>query len=482
MIEQVLAKVKTTIADHKLIQKGDRVIVGFSGGPDSVCLLHVLVNLREEMNLELHAVHMNHNIRPGEADEDQRYSESFCEKYGVTFHAFTCYAEAEASDKGITTEEAGREARYKAYEATRQALGGTGKVALAHNKNDQAETILMRLLRGTGPDGLAAMEYKRGDGIVRPLLDVSRSEIEDYCRVLGLSPRIDSTNLKPIYQRNKIRLELIPFLEENYNPNVLDALVRLGSVAKEDRDYFRAVITDLMQDIVEISDKQEAFINRSAYMDLSPVVSKRLINQTLKDIGMDRDITAYHLTEADNMIRTGQAGNQMDFPLNFKMTLTYNQVKLERGSGPKNESTSFVHPLEVERCTAIPEIGATIESKLVEVSTEKREEFLLCAKEHMKNSGNSVTYLDYSKITNPATLIIRTRQAGDYFRPPGMKGRKKIQDYLVDRKIPRDKRGEIPMLCVGNEVLWIPGFGSSENFKIDEESSRVLCLEIIFSL
>ncbi|MEL7658659.1 MAG: tRNA lysidine(34) synthetase TilS, partial [Bacillota bacterium] len=227
----ITEKVKTTIVNNSLIEKGEHIVIGLSGGPDSVCLFHILYRLKDDFDISLHAVHINHGLRPGAADEDQKYTEALCADYQVPCHSFSFDVNGIAKEAGISSEDAGRQVRYRSFfEVALEIERKTGrsvKIAVAQNRNDQAETILMRILRGTGTDGLCGIEYLRkekGKGtIIRPLLDISREEIEEYCRENHLNPQIDLTNLKPIYTRNKIRLELLPYLRDNFNTNITAA-------------------------------------------------------------------------------------------------------------------------------------------------------------------------------------------------------------------------------------------------------------------
>ena len=247
MIKKVKKKIRRTIDEHQLIEKDDVVILGLSGGPDSLCLFDVLLDLSKEIGFELHGAHINHMFRPGAADEDQMFVENLCTNSGIC-----CWSKVEdcnslAKELRITGEEAGRKVRYDFFADIASSLIYEGtpedkiKVAIAHNRDDQAETVLFRILRGTGTDGLAGIDYtninERGSKIIRPLLDVPRTEIEAYCEQRQLEPRIDATNFEMDYGRNKIRLDVIPFLEKNYNPNMKDVLVRMGDISREDRNF-----------------------------------------------------------------------------------------------------------------------------------------------------------------------------------------------------------------------------------------------------
>ena len=351
MLEQ---KVKEIIEKKALLQKGAKIVVGVSGGPDSVCLLHVLCELSGPWDLKLHAVHVNHCIRGAEADGDQKYTEELCRSLGVPCTVFTFDVRKQACEEGLTTEEMGRALRYDAFEKIRQEMladdiknGGTAfaRIAVAQNQNDQAETVLMRILRGTGLDGLAAMEYTRDGRIIRPLLEISRAEIEEYCAQKGLEPRTDSTNLTPDYTRNKIRLELIPYLRENYNENLLSGLSRLARSASEDKAFLYECVEKASADIVRADERydeagsleSERRIDRSGYRTLSPAIGKRLILQNLKDIGLLQDVTSVQLERADALIRSGGTGDLMDFPHSFGLRIAYEDALLFTPAVKKKE-------------------------------------------------------------------------------------------------------------------------------------------------
>lgn len=241
----VKQKVFETIKKHDLLQNGMHIVLGLSGGPDSVCLFDVLCEIACEMNLTIHPVHVNHKFRPGAAEEDQEYVEALCRQRGLVCRSFVVDCNQLAREEGLTSEEAGRKARYEAFIKTAAEIAGHAAqekivIAVAQNANDQAETILFRVLRGTGTDGLAGIAYKRYEGdvpVIRPLLDVTREEIENYCEARNLSPRIDHTNKEAIYARNKIRLELLPYLAENFNANIIETIDRLGRNAACDKEF-----------------------------------------------------------------------------------------------------------------------------------------------------------------------------------------------------------------------------------------------------
>ena len=234
----IFEKVLSTINKYKLIENGDKIVLGLSGGPDSVCLLHILYRLKEKLDIEVYAAHLNHQIRGIEAQKDALYITQLCENLGVTSFVKSIDVPKYCKENGLSVEEGARKLRYEMFEEIKQKTK-SNKIAIGHNLNDQAETILMRIMRGTGLQGLRGIEYIRDNNIIRPILDIDRKDIEAYCEEYELNPRIDHTNLETIYTRNKIRLELIPYMKDNFNPNVIESIVRMSNSLKTDSDYIQ---------------------------------------------------------------------------------------------------------------------------------------------------------------------------------------------------------------------------------------------------
>ena len=233
-------KVMQTINTYQMIKEGDKIVIGVSGGPDSMTLLNILNNFKEKLNITIYVAHINHGIRI-EADEETEYVKKFCEKIEIPFFAKKIKVEEEARRLKIGTEEAGRNIRYEFFEEVAKKVGAN-KIATAHNANDNAETVLMNLLRGTSIVGLKGIEKVRDGKFIRPIIECERSEIEEYCKENNLNPRYDKTNLENIYTRNRIRNELIPYLQKEFNPNIIEGINRLSSLAKEEEEFLRKIV------------------------------------------------------------------------------------------------------------------------------------------------------------------------------------------------------------------------------------------------
>ena len=313
-------RVRKTIEENALIKKGDRLVLGLSGGPDSLCLLHILADLRKPFGFELYALHLNHLMRGKQAEEDALWLEKHCCGLDVGFKVVKCDVNAKAAAEGICVEEAGRHARHEALAAYAAELGGAG-IVFAHNRDDQAETVLMRILRGTGVHGLAAMEYKRRDGVIRPLLDTSRAEIEAYCEKHGLKPLWDSTNASLDYTRNRIRLQLLPELAEEYNPSIKDGLARLASNARDDDDYLNAEAMRIYAHMAPEINDGTVSLSAKALAGLHPAVYQRVVRMAFAEIGLAEDIAGVHLDALRRVLESGAGGKVVEFPSGYSVSV-----------------------------------------------------------------------------------------------------------------------------------------------------------------
>ena len=467
---EVRSRIARTIRDRDLITAGDLVILGLSGGPDSSCLFDVLLSLREEMGFSLRTVHVNHGLRPGVCDEEQAFVESWCRREGVPCRAIRVDCHAYAEEHGLTDEEAGRELRYAAFYAEavlwRRDLEGSPKdgaavkICVAQNENDQAETILQRLVRGTGTDGLAGIPYKRkGDEdtlIVRPLLDVDRKSIEDYCLERDLSPRIDQSNLEPVYTRNKIRLELLPYLRDNFNPNIEETLARMGRIAAEDKAYLAAESERALAQLTTERDDTMFGMSRGRLAGLDPAIRHRVVRLALKELGLDRDVERTHLLAADRLLTSGKSSGTTEFPAGYTLRVSYETAEfLAPGQAPMLEE---------------PEIRVRTRTAAGFYPGKGQAVFDLDALEQALPKGESLNTM----------LELRTRRPGDRIRTKG--GTKTIQDLFVDDKVPAHLRDRLYLVAVGSEVLWIPRLPSgprySASYPFGPETARVLILEL----
>ena len=274
--------VRKTIYKHKMIDRDDKIVIGVSGGHDSMTLLYVLESLKEELKFEIVVAHINHGIRGEEADEDEQYVKSISQELGLPFYSCKVNMDEYAKEHKLTSEESGREIRYDFFRKTLKGVGGT-KIAVAHNKNDQAETLIMRFMRGTGIDGLRGMEFKTRD-IIRPLLEVERSDIEKYCEDSGLLPRIDYTNAMPIYGRNKIRLELLPYIEETFNSGIINTLYRTSEIMKIDSDFLMKYSEEKFLESLKKSSSSSVVLDIKKISVLDEAIKTRVIRHAIEHL------------------------------------------------------------------------------------------------------------------------------------------------------------------------------------------------------
>ncbi len=453
-----------TIKEHKLIQSGDILLLGLSGGPDSLCLLDILNKLQSELSFSLYALHVNHQIRGAEADRDMFCCVQNCKDRNIKLTVKIANIPEIAKRDGISEEDAGRRIRQKALrdkstDLKKEFPDSRVRVVLAHNKDDQAETVLMRILRGTGVHGLGAMEYERADGVIRPLLDVARVDIEEYCSENNLNPCIDSTNSVPEYTRNKVRLELIPLLEKEFNPNLKEGLIRLADAAREDDAYLNSIAKRSMPEIIvkgehkSTDDFNSMPLKQLAEMD--PAVAKRVIKMMFARCGLKTDISAVHMNALLGAIEN-RSNATIEFPKGYKAIISYDKLsfKSPESTGDSNDDKEKV--LKVS-CRVFP---------IEELPPLKTLNKNCCALDALK------------LLARDCDIYVRTRRPGDKIRPLGGPGTKKLQDYMTDAKIPREERDSIKLLCCDHTVLWVKGYTISDLCKVDDDTDFVLVTKI----
>jgi len=467
MVEETILR---AVDAHNLIKENQHIVIGLSGGPDSVCLFHVLTKLSSEMNLTIHPVHVNHQIRPGDAEHDQHYVEKLCSDMGLEPRVVVFDCNKMAAEEGMTSEEAGRKVRYGAFDEEAERLVESGvpgdmiRIAVAHNADDQAETILFRLLRGTGTDGLAGMEYSRRDEdgflIIRPMLDVWKKDILEYCREQKLDPCMDYTNEQAVYARNRIRLELIPYLEE-YNPNIRDAVVRLGRVASMDREYLEGEAESALASMIREQTEEEILMDGQRLRNLGTPVRRRALALALKKIGLTEDVGFVHFEEADQVIFSDKPSARLDLPHGYYLTKVYGDVRAATGTRADEEE---------------------IRTELSVISAEEYGEQKLTKGSFAAFDADALA-AEYGPDFQ-SMVRIRNRERGDYLAITG--GKKKLQDLFVDAKVPKDKRDELWFVAIGREVLFLPALEGlldrsrySAGYIIHDATKNVFLVEII---
>ncbi|MBQ2891210.1 MAG: tRNA lysidine(34) synthetase TilS [Clostridia bacterium] len=458
----VSEKVRLTIEENEMIKKGDKVLVALSGGADSVCLTHVLYGLSKKMGFSLYAAHLNHGIRGEEADKDEKFSKSFCDSLKVPFLAKTVNAVEIAKEQGITVEEAGRQERYAFFREV-CALGGQNVIATAHHRDDAAETVLMRIIRGTGIDGLSGIKYIREDGVIRPLLKVSRDEIEEYCKENSLSYCIDSTNSDNDYTRNKIRNELLPFIRENFNPNITESLMNLSESAKKDSDFLNSYAKRLYIRLGSPMPNRKPVVLHidSLNMVEDAIMSRLIITAAKEAMGEDFYLERKHIKDILSL-KEKETGAMMNFPKGLTVQVKYGWLEFkDEGETEINETSRGIKnyfSTEIE-----PGNGYKIEGREGAVFVKR-----VLLSEYKKSAGDIL--LDEDKLSGK--IVLRNRRDGDRMTVFADGREKKLKSIFIDMKIPREKRDDIPLICQGDEVLAIVGGRVSEKYKTNKNSKR----------
>ena len=453
----VFEKVLSTINKHNLISDGDKIVIGLSGGPDSVCLLHILNRLKEKLDIELYVAHLNHQIRGIEAQKDALYVSTICEEMGITYFLKSIDVPKYCKDNGLSIEEGARKLRYEMFNEIKQKTK-SNKIAIGHNLNDQAETVLMRIMRGTGLQGLRGIEYARENGIIRPLLDIERKDIEEYCELHNLNPRIDESNLENIYTRNKIRLELIPYMKDNFNPNLIESIVRMSNNLRSDSDYIEAHAESEFKNICKIS-SDSAEININNFKKLHNAIKVRVLRKGIKAILGDTNfIDQKHIDDVIELESESKINKMLTLPRGIFVYRRKNSIIL---------TTTEIIEEEIEFSYSIPSNGFV---KIKEINTIIETQTMTIDRYKSGKVDKMSRGFDFNKIKGG--IVVRNRQQGDKIKLVG--GSKKINDLFIDLKIPREDRCKIPVIVDDEGILQVGEYKSSENYKIDENTKEVL--------
>ncbi len=451
-----------TIQRENLIKDGDKILVALSGGPDSVALLHALKSLQSRFGLKLYAAHLNHKIRGMEAQKDALYAAQLCDSLSVTFFVKAVDVPLYASENKLSLEEAARKIRYEMLFEVKEKISAD-KIAVAHNLDDQAETILMRMLRGTGIKGLKGMDYIRDGCVIRPLMDVQKKDIVAYCNENELSPRIDKTNLEPDYTRNKIRLRLIPYIENEFSPNLKETLSRMSNIIREDSDYLEKEAENYFKKEAIVISENTVKLDNFEINSLHNSMKKRLIRLCIRHcLKTLEGIESIHIDDVMSIMKSSRNEAVLNLPKGLFVYKKPDGIYFTL-SQIEHSVNSFEYSLIPGENVLIKEIEMKIESKIM-----PKEKCILLP------TGQFTKAFDLNKIKGD--IKIRTRAEGDKMKPMGLGGTKKLKDIFIDMKIPREKRDSIPVVCDDNGIIWLVGNKISEDYKIDDSTTTVIRL------
>jgi len=451
-MDQFVQKIQHFVRRHSLIERGDSIVVAVSGGVDSVVMFDLLASWKTAWDLTIAAAHVNHGLRGEESDMDEQFVRGLAGSYGIDCHVERVDTSRESRHRKLSIQEAARNLRYAFLADLRVALGYTS-IATAHNADDNAETILLNLIRGAGVQGMAGIPRVRADvHAIRPLLGVSRLEILAYAKEKHLAYRTDSSNAKEEYTRNFLRHSVIPLLEDNVNPGIIATLNRTSDVFRSLNDY---LLEEAGRALPEIAQKR----NNEVIIDIPNLARKRLFLQEYCVLVLMRECSGREVDFASvkTMLRLTEAetGSSFAFGRGFVAVRDRNRLVLRRDS----QATPFSYRIEPNKSYEFEDFS-----------------FASAATESYEHAGDrTVEYVDADRIG--PSLILRNWVEGDWFYPLGMKGKKKLSDFFVDVKIPVFEKQSIPVLETDGAIVWVCGQRIDERFKVGPATKHVLRLE-----
>lgn len=455
----IIEKAKQTIQKYSMIQSGDSILVGLSGGPDSVCLLTVLDRLKPEFDLSLSAVYFDHGLRPEETPDEIDFCRDLCGSINIPFQTTPLNVLEHAKTARLSKQESARELRYRALKRL-ASDAGVQRIALGHHADDQAETILMRLFRGTGPSGLAGIPPIRKN-IIRPLIEIERKQIEQFLDTEGIGFMVDSSNLHDDYLRNRLRIHIMPAVKK-LNRDVIKTMARAADICREEERYFDVQVTKaLMKLITRKTDHAiELFIRPLETMDT--VILRRVLRRALDETRGLREVSFHHIDEMIHLIRSGQSGDRIYLPGERRVIKKYATLLISAEAQRKMETVPF------DMTAPLPLNGSDM---VLLTNVMHRSDW-----NGTFGDGKRSAAFDADKLALP--LTVRSRIPGDTFSPLGFPHRKKLQDFFVDEKIPRDERDTVPLLISGNTIAWVIGHRIDGRFAIDTTTQRIVQIDI----
>ena len=498
------SKVLDFIQRYSLISPKEIVVVGVSGGADSVCLLHVLAKWRKGLGMKLHVAHLNHQLRGAESEADAEYVSNLAGSLGIPITIDSQDVAAYRTERNCSIEEAARELRY-AFLARVAKWVGANRIAIGHTRDDQVETILMHILRGTGITGLCGlapcspMVYDRQEMslraealsvakgqrsnllVIRPLLNITREETASYCQEHQLAPRIDSSNLSLSFFRNRLRLQLLPLLRQ-YNPSFDQALLRLADIAKEDSAFIEQQASELWDEVAR-QENNAIYLDKKQLASLPIALQRQLLRTAVTELAGDaRDIEASHIEAARSLLNK-PASKRISLPHGFICQGGYDEIVIASTAKQSQLPPCPFPPLPGEVPLKVPGMTVFPGWKVIASIVRERTDSLSLRGALSTSEGTCQSNLvaDFDLHTTGTELFVRQRRPGDRFQPLGMSMPKKLHEFMIDAKIPRSWRDHIPIVCSPQQILWIAGWRIDDRVKATEASKEILRLEFIKS-
>lgn len=458
----MLIKVRAWMDKHGLLVKGDNIVVACSGGPDSLALLHIFNEIRLEYNINVFAAHVDHMFRGLESAQEAAFVVDFCQVRQIPCYHKAIDVPKIIKETGLSGQEAARIVRYQYLRQVAKGVGG-GKIATGHHRDDQAETVLINILRGAGSTGIRGIQPMNGD-LIRPLLSVSRVEVLAYCKEQNLEPRFDSSNLKMSYLRNRIRMTLLPELEKQYNIAVKDALCRTATLVGDEHDFIQTTARRIWTQVIKEQDGK-LFIDGGKMETVHIAVQREIFRMAIeKKQGCLTGISFHHVETLLQMLSAGRVGSVVQLPGELAAHKSYEGLYLGINKLTKEPEVQYCRQtLVVPGATVIPELKIKITTELTEVANDIPQ--------------SDVAVFDWNDLSEP--LIVRRRLAGDRFQPFGFHGSKKLKEFFIDEKVPQQLRDSTPIICDDHGIIWVGGYRQAELGRVTAETKIFLTIRLI---
>jgi tRNA(Ile)-lysidine synthase len=459
----MLTKVKSWIDQQGLLNADDKVVVACSGGPDSMALLDLLLQLRADYQLTLVVAHVDHMFRGQESAAEAEFVGKFCATHQLVFRQAAIDVMAYMKQSHLSAQEAARQLRYQFLRQVATELGGA-KIATGHHQDDQAETVLLNLCRGAGCAGLKGIEPE-AHGLIRPLLTVSKEEIEEYCQQRQLVPCRDSSNKKTNYRRNFLRQEIMPLLVEKMNSNLVETLCRTARLLGDEQRFLVQCAREAWPEVAS-EEAGKIVLSCGQLAKIHLVLRREIIRLAIEKLqGHVRGIGFFHVEQVLVMAAHGRVGSRVDLPGSLVVWRNYEELELTQGllAPASPRLLTQVIPLDLPGETKLPGLAVSIQATLLEAQGE--------------DVDKNTVYLDWDKLVPP--FWVRFRQTGDNFQPAGMTGHKTVKRFFIDAKVPQGLRDQIPLIGDSQGIIWIAGLRSGARGKPSTETKRFLRLCIV---
>jgi tRNA(Ile)-lysidine synthase len=477
-VSNFLRTVEKTIVAYGMLKPKDSVVVGVSGGPDSVALLHVLFLIAPRYSLKLGVAHLNHCLRGNDSDKDARFVDALAKTYDVPCYIQKKDVPTYQMENKLSREEAARHVRYTFLNKIADTMQ-YNKIAVGHHSDDNAELVLMNFLRGSGTQGLSGISPVRNPKIIRPLIKLNRSEIIYFLSQNKLEYVSDASNTDTRYLRNRVRHELIPLLKKEYNPKISETLNRLSSILRAEKEWIGEVVHSFYEKAILEVGENYIVLSVSMLNQYHPALQRRIIRMTIEKLkGNLKRIQFVNVNSAVNLIEGRSAYGKVDLPNRIEIQRDRDELyvikekRMLRDVGEKyrhSDMFTFEYQIETLESVFIKEIGATI--RFSEMSVDKMFDY--------RYAGQHIGFFDKNTLGFP--MVIRNFRPGDVFRPLGAGGTQKLKKFFIDKKVPRSKRIKCPILLSRGKIIWVAGYRIDESVKVVPSTRNILKAELLLA-